>query len=144
MNENEVKNALHKIKPGTYVKASWVSELGNGVEKHSHGVVRTNVDYTSMKAVKQAGLGGGPLPGSDTWVDGYRNELIANEKGLKIRLTVTNNITHSAKSYYTLNGKDISKDELRKLHLVAPSRLDPKPHLMTVFTVFIKNLVSLG
>lgn len=144
MEEEKVKSLLHHIKGGTYTKASWNTDLGNGVVKHSTGVVRLKVTYTRMKSVQEAGLGGGSLPGNDTWLSKYENALIESDKGLKIRFAVTNNITHKVKVRYTLNGKDISKDELRELHLVAPSKLDPKPHLMTVFTVFVKNLVSLG
>lgn len=129
-------------KKGTYTRMSWVTVLpakdGHKVEKRSYGVVRLGIEYSHIKGVQTTG---NALPGDDTWVSVWYPFLINSQKGDKLRVTKSG---HKAHTTWFVDGKEVTKDQLRSMNLVAPSRLDPKPNPSPIFTVFVENIVSIG
>lgn len=133
---------------GAFVKASWQSTVptpkkgGHTVVKVTSGIVRIGVDYRHIAAVREAGLGTNPLPGDDQWK--YFPYIIEGKNGLKLRITRVNNPLAHPHSYYLVDGKRMSKDELKATGYVAPSYLEPHPNDSPVFTVKVENVISLG
>lgn len=148
MTLSELCEKIAIIIKGAFVPATWQSTVptpkkdGHIVIKVTTGVVRIGVDYSHIKTVKEAGLGTNPLPGDDKWK--YFPYIIEGKNGLKLRLTRVNNPIHHPHSYYLVDGKKMTKEEVIATGYVAPSYLQPHSPDSPIFTVRVENLISLG
>lgn len=148
MTLSEICEKIATIIKGTFVHATWQSVVptpkkeGHVVVKVTTGIVRIGVDYAHIKSVKEAGLGTNPLPGSDTWK--YFPYIIEGKNGLKLRLTRVNNPIRHPHSYYLVDGKKMTKEEVVATGYVAPSYLEPHSPDSPIFTVKTENVIALG
>ena len=114
-------NELQKsIKKGCYYKIDFMSvkELkGNTIEKHSSGVYRLGISYKNIGKVKDIGTHSLPYGEWETL-----NFLIKHKESFQLRLYSSNCKNHKTKSFYKLNGKEITKQELIACSNSAPSR----------------------
>jgi hypothetical protein len=133
---------------GEITSAKWKSVVptpkkdGHTVIKVTEGIVRQGVDYAHIASVKAAGLGTNPLPGDEKWK--YFPYVIEGKNGLKVRLTKVNNPKRLPKSYYEVDGKRMTKEEVAATGYVAPSYLAPKKGDSPIFNVKLENLISFG
>lgn len=148
MELSELCDRVARIIRGTFVRATWQSVVptpkkdGHIVIKVTTGIIRLGVDYRNIASVQAAGLGTNPLPGEDQWK--YFPYIIEGKSGLKLRITRVNNPIRHPHSYYLVDGKKMTKDEVVATGYVAPSYLEPHSVDSPIFTVKVENVLALG
>ena len=79
-----MKRALASYKPGTFVSLEWERDVtsararkqGVVVYKHSEGIVRTNVNYRNLAAVKAREL----VEGRESWFEHVEKGIVQSKK----------------------------------------------------------------
>ena len=131
-------NELQKsIKKGCYYKIDFMSvkELkGNTIEKHSSGVYRLGISYKNIGKVKDIGTHSLPYGEWETL-----NFLIKHKESFQLRLYSSNCKNHKTKSFYKLNGKEITKQELIEMGLLKEQQ---KKELIC-FNIKLDNLINI-
>ena len=135
MNNQEILNKLNNIKKGRFISLKKKKDLGEGITKISDLVIRLGVEYANMQI--NEGRQVGSLPWGH-WVEGLEG-LVIEHKGTYY-LRVASSYSNNNKSYYYLNGKEISKEEVinllgeKKLHTGNPD----------VYNIKFQNIIQLG
>lgn len=162
MKVEELLKILETRNNGGFIKIHWVSDLGNKqtakskkngdvIQKDTVTTIRKGIKYTNIKSVKEALIEKGqytidPETGKievfsknlpwGNWVSGYEGLLIENKGETYIRFYTTPN---NPNSKYLLNGKEVDKDELKKLDIMQNSYWN-KSEPTDCLTVKIKNI----
>jgi hypothetical protein len=166
----ELCEKIATILKGTFVRATWQSVVptpkkeGHTVIKVTTGIVRIGVDYeniASVKAKKEAKRAAGipvsdkegKLPAGESWTFWTKDEkgnpkplfyTLTTEHGYLLRLTRVNNPIRHPHSYYLVDGKKMTKEEVVATGYVAPSYLEPHSPDSPIFTVMVDNVLELG
>lgn len=163
MTVKELLKILETRNNGSFIKIHWISDLGNKqaakskdngdiIQKDTITTIRKGIEYTNIKTVREALIKKGqyeivdPQTGKieviskslpwGNWVDGYEGLLIENKGEVYVRLYTSPNKPNSK---YFLNGKEISKDELKELGIMQKSYWN-KSEPTDCMTVKIKNI----
>ena len=162
MKIEELVKILNKKNNGSFFKIHWTTNLNNKqtaksknngdlILKDTFATVRKGVEYKNIKHVQEILMSKGqykidPITGKPevfsecmswgNWVDGYEGLLIENKGKVYVRLYTSPNKPNSK---YFLNGKEVSKDELKKLGVMQKSYWN-KSEPTDCMTVKIKNI----
>lgn len=162
MKIEELVKILNKKNNGSFFKIHWTTNLnskqtaksknnGDLILKDTFATVRKGVEYKNIKHVQEILMSKGqykidPITGKPevfsegmswgNWVDGYEGLLIENKGEVYVRLYTSPNKPNSK---YFLNGKEISKDELKELGVMQKSYWS-KYEPTDCMTVKIKNI----
>lgn len=145
-------DALMKIiegyKNGTWVSIAWEKELKTrkGIEaiitKKTEAVLRMGVSYDNKASVQEK-RENGELPKENqglpygTW---YMFPMIIEHKGnYQLRVTTSENTKYATK--YFMDGKEVTKDEIREL--VLKSEVESSGERPEVFNIKIENLIAI-
>ena len=137
MTNQEIIDAMMSKKRGQYVNLKKEKDLGNGVKKITDMVIRLGVDYANMKVNENRETEIGSLPWGK-WVEGLEGYVIEHKGNYYLR--VASSYSNTTKSIYTLNGIEVSKEQIE--NLVAPSKLNSKPS--DVYNIKFENIIQLG
>lgn len=146
MDTNIILNQLANIKKGSYLKLKKVKHYKNGVDKVSDLVIRLGINYGNIKAVQEKlnGREVGSLPWGH-YLKGYEGLVIehTNKKGeTKYYLRVANDYLDRNKSYYYLNGNEISREEA--IAIEGEKQIKGSGESPDVYNIEFSNLLSLG
>ena len=135
MTNQEILNKLGSAKKGKYISLSKVKDLGKGITKVSDLVIRLGVDYSKMKVTEGKEVGGLPW---GNWVEGLEG-LVIEHKG-NYYLRVASSYSNNNKSYYYLDGQEVSKEEV--IALLGEKKVQSgNPD---VYNIKFENILSLG
>ena len=125
------------IKKGCYYKIDFKSVQtlkGNTIEKFTSGVGRFGLAYKNLKENKD--IVTNSLPYGEWEI---ANFVIRNKDKLQVRIYPSRCKNHKMKSFYKLNGQDITKEELIEMGL-----LKVKPHKeISCFNIMLENLIDI-
>lgn len=137
MTNNEIIEAMLSKKKGQYVSLKKQKDLGNGVKKITDMVIRLGVEYANMKVNEGRETEIGSLPWGQ-WVEGLEGYVIEHKGNYYLR--VSSSYSNTTKNIYTLNGVEISREEVEGL--VAPYKL--KSSEADVYNIKFSNILSLN
>lgn len=132
---NELQSS---IKKGCFYKVEFksIKELkGNTIEKYSSGVYRLGISYKNIGKVKD--IETHSLPWGEWQISNF---ILSHKETLYLRLYSSTCKYHKSKSFYKLNGKDITKNELLEMGLLKEQ--DKKE--LICFNIKLDNLININ
>lgn len=140
MTNQEILNKIGNVKKGIYISLKKKKDLGEGIEKISHLVIRLGIDFANMKINEGREIGSLPW---GHWVEGLEGLVIehTNKQGEKqYYLRVASSYANNGKCYYTKDGQEISKEEV--ITLIGEKKLENKA--LDVYNIKFENILELG
>lgn len=145
MTNAQILEKLASIKKGKFISLKKKKDLGQGVEKVSDLVIRLGVDYSKMACAQ--GKEVGSLPWGH-WVEGLEGLVIEHTKtdkktGIQVTknyLRVASSYSNTTRSYYYLNGKEISKQEA--IDIIGEKKMATSNP--DVYNIEFSNILELG
>ena len=126
-----------KIKKGSYYKMVFksIKEIkGNTIEKVSNGVYRFGINYKNISKVKDI------TTHSLLWGEWQtQNFILKHKETLYLRVYPSTCKYHKTKSFYLLNGKETTKQELIEMGLLKEQNTKE----MLCFNIKLENLISI-
>jgi hypothetical protein len=139
-----IENDISKIGKGRFTKMKYKGEI-KGAEnllKITDIVIRIGIEYEKQASVKLERANG-----KEKTTRTYNDKIIvpntifeSKDGRKKLRVYVSNNIHHRAKSKFYDNGIEVSKQELLDKGIIKPS----KARDVKCFEIFLDNIISIG